>query len=152
MLPALEALAAIYEYSPTLDCLVHKRLNRPYRGFWNSKTPGSTYGKMCIVYKRKKYSYHRVLWFLAYGFEAPGYIDHIDKNPRNNSLANLRVLTHQENIDNRTRQGCVYFAENRKYAPWIAQIGYHGKYYRKSRATEAAAHLALEELRVKFWP
>ncbi len=35
-------------------------------------------------------------------------IDHIDRNPENNDLSNLRWVTLSEQRDNRSRKGCVY--------------------------------------------
>ena len=43
-------------------------------------------------------------------------VDHIDRNKINNNLENLRWVTHQENLDNKNRNGCVYqdFRKNGK--------------------------------------
>lgn len=48
---------------------------------------------------------HWLVWYRAYGeLPAKGYfIDHIDRNPLNNDLSNLRLSTHQENCRNRSR-------------------------------------------------
>ena len=35
-------------------------------------------------------------------------VDHIDRNPANNDLSNLRWVTSSEQRDNRSRKGCVY--------------------------------------------
>jgi hypothetical protein len=40
-------------------------------------------------------------------------IDHIDRNPLNNNIENLRVVTHQENTFNSDAKGC-YFNKKRK--------------------------------------
>lgn len=42
---------------------------------------------------------HRVAWRLTYGYW-PSEIDHIDGNPSNNKLSNLKEKTHQENLMN----------------------------------------------------
>jgi len=56
-------------------------------------------GHMYASIDRKKYLAHRVIWKMAYGFD-PGVIDHIDGNPRNNKLGNLRSVTQFENGKN----------------------------------------------------
>lgn len=42
---------------------------------------------------------HRVIWKMEYGAE-PKTIDHINGNPSDNRLSNLRSVTHQENLRN----------------------------------------------------
>jgi hypothetical protein len=49
----------------------------------------------------KQYLTHRIAWFLHYGRWPAGDIDHIDGNPANNKLSNLRDVTHCVNIQNR---------------------------------------------------
>lgn len=49
----------------------------------------------------KQYLTHRIAWFLHYGRWPAGDIDHIDGNPANNKLSNLRDVTHSANIQNR---------------------------------------------------
>ncbi len=48
----------------------------------------------------KKYLSHRVIWFLCTGAWPKGVIDHIDGNPSNNDISNLRDCTQSENILN----------------------------------------------------
>lgn len=46
-----------------------------------------------------KHRAHRVVWKLIYG-EEPISIDHINGNPKDNRLENLRAVTHKENMRN----------------------------------------------------
>jgi hypothetical protein len=47
---------------------------------------------------------HRVVWILANGPIPPGYeIDHVDNNPLNNKLENLRLATKSQNAMNKKR-------------------------------------------------
>lgn len=65
-----------------------------------------------ILYTGKKRSYcytgvggyrlgiHRIVWALTYGY-IPKELDHIDRDPTNNHISNLREVTHAENCLNR---------------------------------------------------
>lgn len=46
---------------------------------------------------------HRIAWLIATGVWPEGDIDHIDGNPANNKLSNLRDVLHQTNTENRRR-------------------------------------------------
>ena len=95
--------------------------------------------------KGKQYSTHRVAWFLAHGYW-PNKIDHIDGDPSNNKLVNLRDTTSRGNSSNLPvhRQGksvgCSYYPKRRE---WLSRIYVQGKsvflgWYK----TEAEAHQA----------
>lgn len=45
---------------------------------------------------------HRIAWAIVYGEWPDTDIDHIDGNPSNNKISNLRKVTHSQNIINQT--------------------------------------------------
>ena len=47
------------------------------------------------------YLAHRVIWKMTNGKDPDNVIDHIDNNPLNNSVSNLRDVTQRENLLNR---------------------------------------------------
>jgi len=74
---------------------------------WQEAT-GTNNGRYRAVYvKGNTYLMHRVVWALHTGKEIFGQIDHIDGDPENNCVTNLREVTNRENAQNweRHRQG-----------------------------------------------
>ena len=75
----------------------------------------------------KRYYNHRLIFLYQYGY-LPKYIDHIDNNPLNNKIGNLREVTHSQNHMNRKQnsrnassqyKGVCWDKSNKV---WIAQI------------------------------
>lgn len=58
-------------------------------------------GYKTINIGNKIYPYHRVAWALYYSKWPDKCIDHIDGNPSNNRVDNLRDVSHRENMRNR---------------------------------------------------
>lgn len=56
-------------------------------------------GYVAVGYRSKVFKLHRIL-FLHYHGHLPREIDHIDGNPTNNCIANLRAATHAQNTRN----------------------------------------------------
>lgn len=53
------------------------------------------------------YRGHRIIWKLLKGIEPDGIIDHIDTNPMNNKIENLRIATSRENARNSKKRAQV---------------------------------------------
>lgn len=131
---------------------------------WNSRWSGrpaftSYNGKgyktttLTLYGVKHRISMHRVVFALAYGRWPDGVIDHIDGDPQNNSLSNLRDVTQSENSRNsrmskRNTSGItgVYWFEPARL--WMALIGVNGKSkflgYFKSKCDAANARKAAE--------
>lgn len=56
---------------------------------------------VCADYRR--YKAHRIAWLLEHGDWPKGQIDHVDGDPANNRISNLRDVTGSENNRNRSR-------------------------------------------------
>ncbi len=70
---------------------------------------------------RRFYSAHRVAWLLHYGQWPEGEVDHIDGDPSNNRIGNLRVVDpignrKNQGVTRRNSSGCVGVR-------WIARKG-----------------------------
>jgi hypothetical protein len=96
----------------------------------------------------KKYQYHSLIWWFEKG-NWPKLIDHIDGNPLNNHISNLRESTYRENSQNRKthREGRLYGCFYQKLSnKWIAQIRLNGKQcHIGSFKTELEAHNAYKK-------
>jgi hypothetical protein len=133
---------------------------------WNTKNAGneaftaiSEYGHLRGCINRQFVHAHRVAWKMAYG-EDPIWIDHIDHNPQNNRLSNLRSVTHKENMRNgrlrRTnKSGQTGVCFNERDNRWVAGIVVDGRtiglgYYRKK--SDAVSARLEAEVRYGFHP
>jgi hypothetical protein len=57
-------------------------------------------GRLYVQVDGKKHLVHRVIWYLHHG-SVPDFLDHIDGNPLNNRIENLRPATKAQNAMNR---------------------------------------------------
>ena len=105
---------------------------------------GNIWGTTVIDHRRGKYKYlrgtidgkqqllHRLAWLYVHGVMPDGEIDHLDGNACNNALKNLRVVTRQQNMDNKgaysnNTSGVKGVSWNRQYNRWRAFINVDGK-------------------------
>ena len=89
--------------------------------------------------RKDRYLAHRVAWLLYYGVD-PGdmQIDHIDGNPANNRILNLRLVDHGGNMRNKCKQknntsGVMGVSWDKENGKWLAEIGMKGKYKKIGR-------------------
>lgn len=64
-------------------------------------------GYILLTLKYKKFRAHRVAWMFKYGEWPVGVIDHIDGNPANNRISNLRDVSASVNSQNQVSAGRV---------------------------------------------
>lgn len=117
------------------------------------KRDGTPHGWQ-LMYKGKSYLVHRIIFWLEYGeVESDSVIDHIDRNPLNNKLDNLRKATYAENSHNSSIRSTNKSGEEGIYrhgAGWNLQCKKEGskftKYFSEWRygSSDAAFQAALE--------
>lgn len=83
-------------------------------------------GYVLIAIAGKHYYAHRLAWLYVHGEMPKGVVDHIDGNPLNNAIANLRVVDKRGN------------AENMRAATSASKTGYLGVYKRGDTGRYAA--------------
>lgn len=79
----------------------------PQRLRFNGKTAGSplSNGHIFIMFNGRNIYAHRLAWFVVYGEIPSGNIDHINRDPADNSIANLRLATFSQNNVNTKYRG-----------------------------------------------
>jgi hypothetical protein len=128
------------------DARMMKSWNTRFAGF--ARQRAGELGYLTVGLLGGVFKVHRVVWMLQYGVD-PGsnvQIDHINGDKTDNHIANLRLATHAENMQNSrgwapTKRKGAYKLNNRP--GWQARISVGGKnkylgYFR----TEAEAHAA----------
>jgi len=122
--------------------------------YWRTRSgnsvPGSRAGRTTntghrqVSIQGKLYPVSHVVWYLNKGFWPTQMLDHVDRNPNNNSLENLRECNHKLNGANRTKGNCGYkglqFYPEKKN-PWRVTVGNKYVGYFKTEAEAKAAYL-----------
>ena len=115
-LPSLEFVKQIFKYDPLSGELIPiiPRKN------WNY---GPKSGYRTVRLQGNRYNISRICWLLGKEEDPGDYeVDHIDRNPFNNSLSNLRLATRNQQLANRRRtsksllpKGVAYQKHRRNY-------------------------------------
>lgn len=112
------------------------RNNPVKRGYRKEGTPTGTLnamGYIVIGINYKLHHAHRLAWLYVHGEWPKNNIDHIDGNPSNNRLDNLREATQGQNMQNqskpqsRNKSGCLGVHWCIRDHKWIAKIGFDGR-------------------------
>ncbi|WP_341266210.1 HNH endonuclease [Morganella morganii] len=90
-------------------------------------------GRISVEYKGVSYLAHRIIWELHYGEIPEGMvIDHINHNPKDNRIENLRLVSFAQNARNRklptnNTSGVIGVSWNKFRGKWRVQINANGK-------------------------
>ena len=82
----------------------------------------------------KDYYTHRIAWLIYYGEWPKNQIDHINQDPTDNRIENLRDVTNAENNKNRT-------LNNNNTTGYLGVSKHHGKYRARIRINNIDKHL-----------
>lgn len=103
------------------------RIKNNARIGWTEKT-----GYRKVEIDGQRYSEHRLVFIYHYGYNPENFIDHIDGNPSNNRIENLREATQQCNLRNSklrsdNSSGVKGVGWYKKYQKWKVGIAIDGK-------------------------
>lgn len=164
-LPPVETLREYFWYEPISGLL-----------FWNKRTIRSfkkvndlaglapdKEGYAYVKFLGGIYPMHRVVWAMQTGKDpGPFIVDHIDRNPTNNSWENLRLASgSQNNFNSVQKVGLSGFRnvefDSRKglVKPWRVRLRHHGEWkdfgrYESPEEADAVARNVRESLRGEF--
>ena len=125
-LPEIDQLNSLFVYDKQSGNIVRKKSGK------NAGYDGQ-HGRRVQI-NGTSYAVHRIIWKMCYEKEPSCMIDHIDGNPFNNKLTNLREATHSQNLWNSDvvlsksgiRGVCIKKNRTKKYQ---ARIRKYGKSY-----------------------
>lgn len=142
-LPSVEYLRECFHYDPDTGVLTWKR--RPLEHYRSRKTwayalrfTGKVAGSVVpkgyqhVRLDQVNHKVHRLVWAIHYGEWPSQAIDHKNGNKGDNSIANLREVTHVVNSHNQSfrstnRSGIHGVSWNRRAGKWVAQIMANGR-------------------------
>lgn len=132
-LPTLDFLRTSLDYDVKTGDLVWKsHKTRPYL---IGKVAGAITreGYKVIYLAPRQYKAHRLAWLHFYGSEPNGMIDHINRNPSDNRIENLRICNASQNAANsRIRSNNTSGIRGVHWRPahkkWVANIMVGGRY------------------------
>ena len=124
-------------------------------------------GYVVISINGYRYLAHRLVWTYVYGDYPNGeqpYVDHINGNPSDNRITNLKVSSHASNMRNmkmntRNTSGIVgvryvekrmtYGTESYIYHYWIAQwYDENGKHHGKNFSVEKLGYVVAKQMAI----
>lgn len=123
---------------------------------WMQGCPNAD-GYLVLGVAGKTYLSHRLAWLWVYGKWPTEHIDHINGNPADNRICNLREATRSLNMQNLRRaktsnvsSGLLGVTAHKKSGKWIAQIYTNGRTkflgYFVGKEDAHAAYLAAKRL------
>jgi hypothetical protein len=143
--PTIELLNEFLTYDPATGIFIWKRRDRKYfksgrdHNAWNTLYSGKSAGGsrkdgyIRIRILANAYYAHRLAWKVHAGKDTELYIDHINMNPSDNRIANLRCSLHRENrrnskLSKSNTTGFKGTSRNKKNGKYIARIQDNNKH------------------------
>lgn len=129
-MPSPAVLVDNFNYCPVSGNLTRKKANCNRVKIGEIAGHITKDGYRAAMCEGKRYFAHRIAWKIYYGTE-PEQIDHIDGNPLNNKIDNLRSVTHRQNglnqkLHKNNKSGCSGVSWSSAAGKWRAYIKIKG--------------------------
>ena len=149
-----ENLIKILTYNPDTGDF-HWKIKPSPRFPAGMKAGSNTNGYIRIHYNGRMYGAHRLAWLYVYKQHPTYQIDHINGNPSDNRISNLREATALENAQNirkpqkNNSHGTLGITYDPQKQLWRARIGLNGKriYIGKYKSKEDAYNAYIQTKR-----
>lgn len=165
-----ESVRELFDYDPETGILTHRP--RPLRDWcahtdkgWNTRCAGKKAGRLGknghwyigvaydVLYKTKNFMAHRVIWAHYHGQWPDRDIDHINGDPADNRIVNLRLCTETQNLANAKLRkdntsgvkGVYWHKQSRKWYAFITidkKVTYLGGFHNIEDAIAARQGMA----------
>lgn len=151
-----ERAIEIFRYDGETGVLERRLKNGEWRLCGHKPIHGDGYGMVGI--DGKVYLTHRVIWLLVHKAWPENAIDHIDRNPMNNKISNLREVSKAENQHNAdlrrdNSSGYIGVSFHKCTGKYQAQICLNGKNINLGLFnTTEEAYLAYQLAKIKYHP
>jgi hypothetical protein len=159
-LPDAEFLRTILRYEPETGRIFWKVNRRKNLSGVEAGCVGGTRRYRSITVNKSAYQAHRVAWVLFYGSDPPTQIDHINNDPFDNRIENLRLADNVTNGWNRGRpntnasgyKGVCWHVRDKRWAAYIRADGkrHHLGNYDDPASAHAAYATAAAKLHGEF--
>lgn len=145
------ALASAVDYDPSTGVFTRVGRNIPNAPCGARAdllcTTGAQAGYRRLKIHDTRFMAHRMAWLYVYGKLPEGDIDHINGNPGDNAIANLRDVSHRVNMQNRRRNSLKsktgFLGVSMCKGKFLASISHLGKSLKLGRfMTAEEAHEA----------
>ena len=130
---AQQILQSLLRYDADTGAFEWKQMRSGIKNFPLAGSVHKKYGYLVIGIDQKRYQAHRLAWLYMHGVMPPDLIDHIDGDRLNNRIANLRLATMSENLQNRkgpaanNKLGFIGASFDKRDGRWTAWIKANGK-------------------------
>ena len=130
--PTQARLKELFDYDPDTGFVTRKTAVNNRAKIGERLARKTTGGYIQVSVDRRLYAVHHLIWMWVYGEYPQDHIDHINRMRDDNRLSNLRVVTHAENMLNKSAYssnwtgtpGVTWYGPTSK---WVARIGHKGK-------------------------
>lgn len=138
----------LFLYDPSTGQLSYRI--KPRRGIKTGTIAGwsDRLGYRRVIVDGRNYMVHRVAWLYTYGTWPAGEVDHINGNPSDNRIGNLRDVDRAKNQQNivaarKTNQSGLRGVFRHSNSTWIVRIRANGaSYYLGTFDDPEEAHIA----------